>query len=101
MFKNGVTFVKNAKCLGLPSVAKADKNVGQVYELVIRNSIITVYDVQHIRVLQYLGQFRTSERQYECESDHHDCGLHLSTLLCMCIHFWLRVKCHSTATTGT
>jgi hypothetical protein len=51
MFKNGVTFVKNARCLELPSVGKADKNVGQVYEPVIRNRIITVCDVQHIRVL--------------------------------------------------
>jgi hypothetical protein len=51
MFKKGVTFVKNARCLGLPSRSKADKNVGQVYELVIRNRIITVCDVQHTRVL--------------------------------------------------
>jgi len=49
--KNGVTFVKNDRCLGLSSRGKADKNVGQVYELVIRNRIITVCDVQHIRVL--------------------------------------------------
>jgi len=36
-----------------------------------------------------LGQFRTSEKWYECESDHHDCGLHLCTLLCLCINFRL------------
>ena len=46
--KNVVTFVKNAR---LPSRGKADKNVGQEYELVIRNRIIIICDVQHIRVL--------------------------------------------------
>jgi hypothetical protein len=51
MFKNGATFVKNARCLELPSMGKADKNVGKMYEPVIRNRIITVCDVQHIRVL--------------------------------------------------
>jgi len=51
MFKNVVTLVKNARCLELPSMGKADKNVGQVCEPIIRNRIITVCDVQHIRVL--------------------------------------------------
>jgi len=51
-----VTFVKNARYLGLPSRSKTDENVGQVYELVIRNRIVTFCDVQHIRVLFGLVQ---------------------------------------------
>jgi hypothetical protein len=58
MLKNGVTSVKIAKCLGLPSRSKTDENVSQVHELVLKNRRTTVYEVTNMLKF-YLSQFRT------------------------------------------